>query len=57
MKAPCRHEGLMRWVEEVAAMCRPDRISWADGSRDEYDRLMTIVITSYSIHYTKLYER
>ncbi|MGB7972367.1 MAG: phosphoenolpyruvate carboxykinase (GTP) [Candidatus Deferrimicrobiaceae bacterium] len=42
----CRHAGLTRWVEEVAAMCRPDRISWADGSREEYDRLMTMMVES-----------
>jgi len=27
-------------------MCRPDRISWADGSREEYDRLMTMMVES-----------
>ena len=44
MTVTCRHTGLTRWVEEVAAMCRPDQISWADGSREEYDRLMTIMV-------------
>jgi phosphoenolpyruvate carboxykinase (GTP) len=46
MTVTCRHAGLARWVEEVAAMCRPDRISWADGSGEEYDRLMTIMVKS-----------
>jgi len=46
MTVTCRHAGLARWVEEVAAMCRPDRISWADGSREEYDRLMTMMVES-----------
>jgi len=46
MTVTCRHAGLTRWVEEVAAMCRPDRISWADGSREEYDRLMTMMVES-----------
>ena len=46
MTVTCRHAGLARWVEEVAAMCRPDRISWADGSREEYDRLMAMMVES-----------
>jgi phosphoenolpyruvate carboxykinase (GTP) len=46
MTVTCRHAGLARWVEEVAAMCRPDRISWSDGSREEYDRLMAMMVES-----------
>ena len=27
------------WIEEVAALCKPDAIHWCDGSQEEYDRL------------------
>ena len=30
---------LIRWVDEVAKMCTPDKIVWCDGSKAEYDRL------------------
>src|ERR1700759_5239016 len=34
-----KHEGVLAWVEEMAALCQPDQIVWIDGSEAEKERL------------------
>ncbi|MGB6067864.1 MAG: phosphoenolpyruvate carboxykinase (GTP) [Desulfomonilaceae bacterium] len=39
-----RHKKLAEWVEEVAKMCQPDRIRWCEGTEEEYQRMLRVMI-------------
>ncbi|MDQ1388123.1 MAG: phosphoenolpyruvate carboxykinase [Acidobacteriaceae bacterium] len=39
-----RHNKLDRWVEEVAQMCKPDSIHWCDGSSQEQQSILQLLV-------------
>ena len=39
-----KNRELAQWVEDVAQMCRPERIHWCDGSNDEYQRMLRLMV-------------
>jgi phosphoenolpyruvate carboxykinase (GTP) len=34
-----KNQKLINWVKEIAALCKPDKIHWCDGSQEENDAL------------------
>lgn len=41
-----KNRELARWVEQAAQMCRPERIHWCDGSPEEYQSMLRLMILS-----------
>ncbi len=39
-----KHTNLKKWVNEVAALCKPDNIRWCDGSADEYNEMCSMLV-------------
>jgi phosphoenolpyruvate carboxykinase (GTP) len=40
------HSRLRQWVDDWAAVTRPDSVYWCDGSAEEYDRLCKLLVDS-----------
>ncbi len=40
---------LLKWVEEIAALCKPDRIHWCDGSVEENEALLAQMVAAKTL--------
>ncbi|ACF13853.1 Phosphoenolpyruvate carboxykinase (GTP) [Chloroherpeton thalassium ATCC 35110] len=40
------NERLRKWVEEMVALCKPDKVHWCDGTQEEYDQLCAQMVES-----------
>src|SRR6202034_2245773 len=43
-QAPTAHRGLISWVSEIAALARPSRVHWCDGSQEEWEDLTGLLV-------------
>jgi phosphoenolpyruvate carboxykinase (GTP) len=41
---PVRHEKLVRWVDEVAELCKPTSVYWCNGSEAEYQDMLRLMV-------------
>jgi phosphoenolpyruvate carboxykinase (GTP) len=41
-----RNAALLRWVDEMAALCRPEKVIWCDGSAAEYNAMWQIMLAN-----------
>ena len=40
------NRALLAWVKEIQSLCRPDQVRWCDGSREEYDEMLRLLVAS-----------
>src|SRR5258707_3805432 len=52
-----KHKGLSAWVEEAAQLCKPDRVHWCDGSPEEYQAMLRLMVLTGSAIWLKKNKR
>jgi phosphoenolpyruvate carboxykinase (GTP) len=54
-QAPTKNQKLLDWVEEMEALCKPEKVSWCDGSEREYKELCDLMVNACTL--TRLNEK
>ncbi len=39
-----KNRSLLKWVDEMAVLCKPDRVYWCDGSEEEYHTFTEMLV-------------
>ena len=39
-----QNKKLLAWVDEIASLCKPDEIYWCNGSQEEYDNMIDLMV-------------
>jgi phosphoenolpyruvate carboxykinase (GTP) len=45
-RSTTRHKRLAQWVEESAKLCKPESVHWCDGSPEEYQAMLRVMVLS-----------
>lgn len=40
-----KNERLKSWIQEMVALCKPDKVYWCDGSQKEYDDMFNLMLS------------
>ncbi|NLO37773.1 MAG: phosphoenolpyruvate carboxykinase (GTP) [Clostridiaceae bacterium] len=43
-----KHKKLQEWVNEIANLCQPDQVHWCDGSEEENQKLLQLMVDTGS---------
>lgn len=46
MSLPTQNEKLIQWVQDMAKLCKPEKVYWCDGSQKEYDEMCEQLVKS-----------
>ncbi|MBC7792763.1 MAG: phosphoenolpyruvate carboxykinase (GTP) [Clostridia bacterium] len=49
--APSKHTKLAAWVGSIAALTKPERVHWCDGTEGEFDALMKTLIEAGTVRH------
>ena len=41
-----KNQKLLKWIDEIKALCTPDQVIWCNGSQEEYDGLLQQMVDS-----------
>ena len=44
LSASTKNAKLLAWIDEMVELAEPDSVYWCDGSKDEYDRLSSLMV-------------
>ncbi len=45
-----RHKEALKWIDEMAGLCKPDKVVWIDGSEAEKQRLTDQALSTGELH-------
>ena len=45
-RSKTQNKALLKWLDKMVALCKPEAVRWCDGSREEWDELCQLMITN-----------